>query len=234
MRMPLSPSWLATSKYKKKSYNLNKTICKFFIRPYKSRLNLLDSINRMDFWLIAYIIITISVGAGLVSWLYKRGQTMGSMLLLVLLILVFTFYGMRWFEGGNLKGSTVGPNAKWPPIVNMCPDFMVQWKDSTTNRVYCYDAGNIYNLKTANGAGLITGLTINNVPSQSAYLIFNPSGNPGATDLRSDTNGARWPFLYLLRTNPSVVLGDTNGKYLRWEGVINGQQITPENAPLPA
>jgi hypothetical protein len=187
----------------------------------------------MDFWLIAYIIITICVGSGLVAWLYKRSQTVGAMILLILLILVFTFYGLRWFQGGELKGSSTTTGA-WPPIVNMCPDFMVSWKDPVTKRLYCYDAQNIYNMKTGGGAGLTTGLTINNVPSQSAYLIFNPGQNTGATDLKSDINGARWPFLNLLRTNPSVVLGDSNGKYLRWEGVINGQQITPENAPLPS
>ena len=58
--------------------------------------------------------------------LYNRGQTMGAMILLVLILLVFFFFGLRWFPGGNLNGTQPGKMA-WPPIVNMCPDFMVSW-----------------------------------------------------------------------------------------------------------
>jgi hypothetical protein len=187
----------------------------------------------MDFWLIAYIVITIVVGSGLVAFLYKRGQSMGAILLLVLLILVFAFYGLRWFPGGNLNGTQPSGTVAWPPIVNMCPDFMASWKDSLTKRVYCYDASNTYGLKTYNGAGLTTGLTINNVPGQSAYLILNPTSNPNAVSLRDDPNGARWPLLYLLKSNPSLILNDSNGKYLRWEGVLDGANIDVNKAPLP-
>jgi hypothetical protein len=187
----------------------------------------------MDFWLIAYIVITIVVGSGLVAWLYKRGQNMGAILLLVLLILVFVFYGFRWFPDGNLNGSKAKAGTSWPPIVNMCPDFMASYKDPMTNRVYCYDASNTYGLKTYNGAGLTTGLTINTVPGQSAYLILNPTSNPNAVSLRDDPNGARWPFLHLLRVNPSLIMGDPNGKYLRWEGVMDGTSILVGKAPLP-
>jgi hypothetical protein len=187
----------------------------------------------MDFWLIAYIVTTIVVGSGLVSWLYKRGQNMGAILLLVLLILVFAFYGLRWFPGGNLNGTQAASGTAWPPIINMCPDFMSSWTDPVTKRVYCYDGSNTYGLKTYAGAGLTTGLTINNVPGQSAYLIKDPARNTNAVSLRDDPNGARWPFLFLLKTNPTLILGDSNGKYMRWEGVVDGAQIDVNRAPLP-
>ena len=188
----------------------------------------------MDFWLILYLVVTLVVGSGVISYLYKQGKTIGAMLLLVLLILVFTFYGLRWFPGGNLNGSNPSGNVTWPPIVNMCPDFMVGWTDSANgNKVYCYDASNTYGLKSYSGAGLTPGLTINNLPSQSAYLILDPSQHTNATSLRDDSDGKRWPFLYLLKTNPNLILSDTNGKYLRWEGVLDGSTIAPEKAPLP-
>ncbi len=188
----------------------------------------------MDFWLIAYIVITIVIGSGLVSWMYKRGQNIGAILLLVLMILVFTFYGLRWFPGGNLNGTTPpAGSVVWPPIVNMCPDFMASWTDPVTKRVYCYDASNTYGLKTYAGAGLTTGLTINNIPGQSAYLIKDPAQNTSAVSLRDDANGARWPFLFLLNKNSNLVLGDPNGKYLRWEGVLDGTNINVNKAPLP-
>ena len=188
----------------------------------------------MDFWLIAYIVITIVIGSGLVAWLYKSGRNMGAILLLVLLILVFTFYGLRWFPDGNLNGSQpAAGGVAWPPIVNMCPDFMASWTDPVTKRVYCYDASNTYGLKTYAGAGLTTGLTINNVPGQSAYLIKDPAQNTSAVTLRDDANGRRWPFLNLLLNNTTVLVSDPNGAKLRWEGVMNGTNIEVVKAPLP-
>jgi uncharacterized protein (UPF0333 family) len=185
----------------------------------------------MDYWLIAYVLLCIVLGTSTVSFFFQKGQSIAAMLLLVLIILVFVFYGLRWFDGGNLKG---GDKAKvWPPIVNMCPDFMVSWTDSVTRNVYCYDANNIYKLKTGAAAGTVGNLTINNMPNQSAYLIKNAAQNPGATDLRSDPNGARWPLLYTMRTRPQVITGDPNGGLLRWEGVWDGRQASPTKAPLP-
>jgi hypothetical protein len=185
----------------------------------------------MDYWLIAYVLICIVLGSSTISFFFQRGQSIAAIMLLVLLILVFVFYGLRWFSDGNLKGLD---NAKsWPPIVNMCPDFMMTWTDPISKNVYCYDANNIYKLKSGAAAGTLGNLTINNIPNQSAYLIKNAGQNPGATDIRSDPNGARWPLLYTMRTRPQVITGDPNGAFVRWEGVWDGRQASPEKAPLP-
>jgi hypothetical protein len=174
----------------------------------------------MDFWLIAYMLISVVVGGFAVSTLYKRGQTIGAMISLVLLILIFIFYGLRWFSGGKLKGTTNGKIA-WPPIVNMCPDFMVSWKDSTNGNIYCYDAGDVYGLKadgsTANVQGITRGLTINGKSGQSAFLIKGPSAS--STTLKS---------------NLDIILRDTKANQIRWEGVWDGQTSKSANAPTPA
>ena len=173
----------------------------------------------MDFWVILYSLICVVVGAGSVSFLYKRDQSIAAMIALVLLILVFVFYGLRWFPGGNLNGTkpTGGP---WPPIVNMCPDFMASFVDSS-KKVYCYDAANIYNMKsaTAGTAGLAaTSPTINGA-RQAAYLLQDPTAtnkNPLKTTLK---NGA------------STLTQDSNGKYIRWEGVWDGRCVTTDRIP---
>ena len=182
----------------------------------------------MDFWVILYSLICIVVGGGFVSMLYNRGQQMGAMALLVLLILVFLFYGLRWFPGGNLNGTKTGV-VTWPPIVNVCPDFMVSWT-APDSKVYCYDAANIYGLKSTTESGpLKASLTISGAPSQSAYLVKEPSQGSATSTLQ--TGAARWPLASALSTNSSSVL--TPAKYLRWEGVWDGQALTVAKAPLP-
>ena len=184
----------------------------------------------MDFWVILYSLVCIIVGGGFVSMLYNRGQTMGAMVLLVLLILVFLFYGLRWFPNGNLNGTTPGAVA-WPPIVNMCPDFMVSWTNKSDNKVYCYDAANVYGLQTATAASpLSAGLTIGTASGQSAYLLKDPAiGTTTSTLANAPT---RWPLVSALSTNSSTVLTSA-AKNMRWEGVWDGQTLTAAKAPLP-
>jgi hypothetical protein len=168
----------------------------------------------MDFWVIVYILLCVAIGGGAVSYFYKLQETTGAMVAMVLLILVFVFYGLRWFQAGELKG-TKAESGDWPPIVNACPDYMSLYKDTTG--VYCYDAGNVYNLKSYNGSGLTTNLTINGVSGQSAYLIKDNSGNN--------------PLQNTLKTSPSTIMGDTNGKYVKWEGVWDGQSMNTSKVP---
>ena len=151
--------------------------------------------------------------------LYNRGQQMGAMALLVLLILVFLFYGLRWFPGGNLNGTKGAGAVTWPPIVNMCPDFMVSWT-APDSKLYCYDAANIYGLQ-ASGPPLMAGLTIDKASNQNAYLIKDPSDPNSTSTLASKLTKASSEVL----TN--------NAKYLRWEGVWDGQTLTAAKAPLP-
>ena len=169
----------------------------------------------MDFWVIAYILLFVVLGGYSVSTLYKRAQTIGAMVTLVLLLLIFTFYGLRWFQAGKLKGTTKG-NVTWPPIVNMCPDFTVAWKN-TDGRMYCYDAGNVYGLKTNTNSNLTSSLTINGISGQSAYKI---KGNTkDETTLKSN-------FENIIRSEP--------GNGIRWEGVWDGQTANSKKIATPA
>ena len=191
----------------------------------------------MDFWVILYSMICVVVGGGAVNFLFKRGQTMGAIGVLVLLVLIFIFFGLRWFPGGNLNG-TKAKAQSWPPIVNMCPDFMVSWKDTANgSKVYCYDANNIYGLQTAPTAPPMTGsLTIGTATGQSGYLIKDPlqNGAKAPANLAADSATAPfWPLAKMLSTTASNVLTPT-AKYMRWEGVWDGSILKANKAPLPA
>lgn len=154
------------------------------------------------------------------------------MITLILLILVFVFFGLRWFQDGSVKGSS--KSGVWPPIVNMCPDFMISWTDNASKNIYCYDASNVYGLKTSTASFMTKDLTIQGTAKQSALLIKDSSALPGVTNLQNDMSlPYKWPLLNSLKTDPSKILNDTNGRLIRWEGVLDGNKITPENAPLP-
>ena len=173
----------------------------------------------MDFWVIAYILLCVCLGGGIVSILMRRQQTVASMLVLVLLILVFIFFGRRWFPGGNLNG-TKPAKVPWPPIVNMCPDFMVTWT-AADNKVYCYDANTVYNLNAVSSpTAPLMQITIDG-NRRSAYLINDKASTP--------TNPLKTAFKDTL----STLLTSNDEKFLRWEGVWDGYSATPDNAPTP-
>ena len=83
----------------------------------------------MDYLLFAYIFVCIALGLGIFSQLNGSGRSWAGILSLILLILIFIFYGQRWFEGTSGKFSTTP--GSWPPIINMCPDYLVYYKHGT-------------------------------------------------------------------------------------------------------
>jgi hypothetical protein len=184
----------------------------------------------ISYSLILYILVCISLGATAINFLYKRGQSIGAAILLVLLILVFLFYGLRWFPANSSSVTGQAPQVQWPPIVNMCPDFMVTWTDPASKSIYCYDANNLYNLKTATTSGIATNLTINNTAGQSAYLMKNPTQNTNAVSIATDTGGLRWPFANKFINTPATITANST---MKWEGVWDGANATVANIPLP-
>jgi hypothetical protein len=192
----------------------------------------------MDFWFIAYILISIVLGLGAVSYTYKRGQTIAAMLLLVLLIAIFVFYGLRWFQGGTLKGTT-GTGGQWPPIVNVCPDFMSskQVGSGLSGKIYCIDSKNIYGLQrmtTTSGKFVVASIENEN----SGLMMVD-----GTKGLKTDTLSAdtakdlperRYPILSGLKASINGLLTTVpQMKDVRWEGVYDGTSATADKAPIP-
>jgi hypothetical protein len=189
-----------------------------------------DSAGRYSFnWkLFLYYAVDLSILISVASFLTSREQVIAAVLTTILLCFVFYFYYIRFF---NVKNNTSNPAVPdpcapsdpvpvcdgWPPIVNMCPDFMVAWKDPSSGHVYCYDDKNTFNMKNYNGAGLQE-ITINGV-KQRAYL---------QTDL-----------VKIIKDGASVLKGDSLGKYLTWEGVWQAEPSKASansavNAPNPS
>jgi hypothetical protein len=53
-------------------------------------------------------------------------------------------------------------------------------------------------------------------------MIFNRSQNTSAKKITDDTNGLRWPMYKAMETNLINIANDNQGKYLRWEGILEG------------
>jgi hypothetical protein len=79
----------------------------------------------MDYSFIAYIFSCIVIGLGAFVTLNNSGRTWSAILSLVLFGLIFTFYGLRWFRGDKSAYTYTG---SWPPIINMCPDYLIYFK----------------------------------------------------------------------------------------------------------
>ena len=72
---------------------------------------------------------------------------------------------------------------------------------------------------TAGSAGLAATSPMINGVSQAAYLLQNPAG--------ADKN----PLKTTLKNGASTLTQDSNGKYIRWEGVWDGRSVTTDRIP---
>jgi hypothetical protein len=183
-----------------------------------------------------YILVSVVIGGVVVNYFNSNGQTTGAMVSLVFLILLFVFFGLRWFEGGELKG-TKKENVAWPPIVNMCPDYMTAVEGTTTNPekegTFCIDTKGLY---TSQLATMVDVRPTNSDLTYKGFLIKDTSNasTKAYTSLKEDTSGMpRWPLLKKLQNSPQEIVGQGDGKYFRWEGVWDGRSATAERAPLP-
>ncbi len=83
----------------------------------------------MNLYMILYIFLTIAIGLGVSNYLYTSGRFLTTLLFFVGAILIFVFYGMRWFEGASALQKTVS----WPPIINQCPDYLTYYTRVATD-----------------------------------------------------------------------------------------------------
>lgn len=189
----------------------------------------------MDYWFIAYLVICICVGGGLVAYMYNRGQNIGAMILLVLLIAVYAFFGLRWFDGTTLKGSTpAGAGKAWPPVVNLCPDFMTAVKANTAavsapgNDMYCIDSNDVYNIEgDSTGTHFVNVYTSPTATAKRGIKIGTYVAGP-PKKYTSPMKTAATPV-----TDISMISTGANVKNIRWEGVYDGQTFNGSAIPTP-
>lgn len=172
---------------------------------------------RLSYAFIMYVLISISLGMYLVKYMYSLNKQISALIVMILLVLIFVFFGKRWFQYGQLKGSAEWTKANalaqsgsaaslaeqcgstpasgtiptvWPPVVNHCPDFM-----------------------TIDGSGACV----------DSNKMYGPNASTGNTT-----------FTYTGTTNVCSSVTGANSQYLRWEGVVQAEgSCNPGNIGKP-
>jgi hypothetical protein len=169
-----------------------------------------DSTTSNISWpLIAYIFICLALGLGTFRALSNSERFWGAIIALILFILIFVFFGLRWFTGTNTVFTYAGA---WPPIINMCPDYLVYFKKGTVDS--CIDM-----LGVSTKPGILLPWTQEDTPS-------NPPQNPSKYFMSVYKPGMTPDQLKKL-------CADTMVAGLSWEGITNGDSCTfPEAKPI--
>jgi hypothetical protein len=160
----------------------------------------------MDYSFIAYIFVCIVIGLGTFSQLTKMDRYWAAILSLILFILIFVFYGMRWFRGTSSAFSYTG---SWPPIINMCPDYLVYFKNAPGGGA-CVDM-----IGVNRSSGILKVFTKEDVanPPQDPAKYFRGVYKPG-----------------LSQKQMAALCDLTRRLGLTWEGISNGSSCTYDSA----
>jgi hypothetical protein len=161
----------------------------------------------MDFALIVYIVFAIFVIGGGITYLSRMGLSVAAGLFGLGSLLVFVFYGMRWFQGDALKSNAVSASGTWPPTVNPCPDYWQKKVDSSGN-IVCEDTKDYYSV-TPNDTDANFALTGKSGSTPASLVVYNNSSS-----VKKSIPSERL----------SAILSGNTG--LRWEGLFDGVSYT--------
>jgi hypothetical protein len=160
---------------------------------------------RIHWWQIIYVLVAIVVTLGLFVAISNSGRTWTALVVLLVLIRFDILFYQRWFRSSY---SSLGPySANWPPIINMCPDYLIYYNKDGEDT--CIDL-----------IGVSTGNTLR--PWTEDETPENPP---------RDTN-KYFPHVYKVGANIPALQKATANAGLTWEGIVgtdggtNGCPIT--------
>lgn len=154
---------------------------------------------QVNWYMILYVIISIGAVAGGTSQLFPMG-TSTAVIYAVGALLVFVFYGYRWF--GNQSGSL----SKWPPTINSCPDYLTYVASLSDGNPGCVD---LLGVSTKDGQFLkITASEISSLASSTSTKVFPYT----STDILNANNDA----------TVQAICNKCNALGITWEGVFDG------------
>jgi Ca2+/Na+ antiporter len=120
------------------------------------------SSDKIKYPVLFYILSVIIVIMTTVSYLYRSERLVCAITVLILFILIFVFFGLRWLKHGLQSIGTYKGN--YPAVVNTCPDYMSVHKNGTN--IVCIDTVGIVPTSTT---GLRT-LTSGAIPNSENYF----------------------------------------------------------------
>jgi hypothetical protein len=155
----------------------------------------------MDYQFIVFVILAIIFCTYPPMYFFKQNKNVAAFLTLVMFILIFTFYGLRWFSGAVMAGPAGAYSGNWPPYVNVCPDYLTYFEDAT--RKGCIN-------RTSNPIG---GLPKANITPTNAQIFNHYATGTGVSNTYD-----------LKNKNRACMKAIEKG--LTWEGITNGDSCT--------
>ena len=149
----------------------------------------------MNTYEILFIIAAILVGAGGTAYFATSGQYIAGLIFLVLAIMTFVVFGMRWF---GPQGQFASKTQTWPPALNTCPDYLTFFTrpggTSSTGIPSCVDTLGI----SRNGAlKMFPADGTTNPPTDDGYYFALKSGESRADICtRVEQAGLTWEGVY--------------------------------------
>ena len=162
--------------------------------------------RKISWSLIAYIFLCIVIGLGIPVTLNNSGRPISAVLCLILTILIFVFFGLRWFRGTN---SVFAYTGTWPPIINMCPDYLIYYKKSDGSDT-CIDRLGV-----------------------SKNAVLKPWNDNDTPENPPGDYAKYFPYVYKPGTSAEQIgtLCQAANQYgLTWEGIFNGESCVFTNA----
>jgi hypothetical protein len=159
----------------------------------------------INWYLVLYIILSaIFVFYG-TSSIYSTGQIRG-VIFGIGTSLVLIYYGLKWFGTAKVQVNS------WPPVINMCPDFLTfvpNIKSGQTTTPGCVDLLGVSNSSNAAGAFIkVFPTSISTLDASMTTKVFKYTSN----DVKSTTSVA----------SLQAICDACQNAGLTWEGVYDG------------
>ena len=168
----------------------------------------------MSTQLILYILFCIAIGLGGTVGLFRMNRALAATTYLVLSLLIFVFFGLRWFVYAT------GDVTKWPPVINSCPDYLTAFK------------------RTVNGQSVDTCIDLIGVSTNASLKRFPASGISPSGSAEADCPSQNCYFFPMnvapggkLTDNITQLCSYTRSAGLSWDGIINGASCVTTNNP---
>jgi hypothetical protein len=147
----------------------------------------------IDYQFILFVLFAIGVCSTAPVYFYNRNKYFAGFISLILFILIFVFFGMRWFSGSEIVGPGAGYKGAWPPQIAVCPDYFTYYErgSGATAVKGCYNA-------TKQMIGTITSNDTAPTNADAAYAfdhIYTSSANKGDLCKKAIEKGIAWEGL---------------------------------------
>jgi energy-coupling factor transporter transmembrane protein EcfT len=145
--------------------------------------------DKIKYPVLFYILSVIIVIMTTVSYLYRSERLVCAVTVLILFILVFVFFGLRWLKYGLESIGVYKGN--YPSVINTCPDYMSVYKLPTST--VCVDTVGIAPVSSSS----IRTLTRTSTPGPEHYFtsIYTPGMAKSAIDILKNnavSKGLSW------------------------------------------